>query len=134
MNERNFYLTGTRIVIVLITLLSLAAYWIMVISYIGLYNNITNIILCCIPMLFLTNVIIYFCCYWLQSYPFQDIDKEDDVMVSDMLCLINESMYDINGDSLGVCQGIYMSGNGIRVMIQGRLYDINDVYAYEEKK
>lgn len=131
MNKRNFYLIGTRIATVLVVLLSLGVTWFIAITYLSTYNSILTAIAGYTPILFLTCIIAYACCVWLQVHPFQNELDAGNLTIGDLLCLLDSEMYDGEANLLGRCKGIYMTEQGIRVMIDGKLYDVADVYLYD---
>lgn len=131
MNERNFYLTGTRIATVLVVLLSLGVTWFIAITYLSTYSSILTVVAGYAPILFLTCIMVYACYVWLQVHPFQNELEADNLSVNDLLCLLDSEMYDGEANLLGRCKGIYMTEQDIRVMINGRLYDVTDVYLYD---
>lgn len=131
MNERNFYLTGTRIATVLVVLLSLGVTWFIAISYLSAYSSIMTMIAGYAPILFLTGIMIYACYVWLQVHPFQNELGAGTLNVNELLCLLDSDMYDSENNLLGRCKGIYMTEREIRVMVDGKLYNVADVYLYD---
>lgn len=131
MNERNFYLTGTRITTILVMLLSLGVTWFIAISYLSTYSSIMTSVAGYAPILFLSCIMVYVCCIWLQVYPLQNELDADSLSVNELLYLLDSDMYDGEENLLGRCKGIYITEREIRVMINGKLYDVTDVYLYD---
>lgn len=130
MNEKNFYLNTPRIISIIGTIISLGMVWVIVVNYLITYNDILMTISGCVPVAFITGVVIYIYYYWLQVCPVEISEEQEYMWILDVIELIGYKLCDKEQNILGVCQGVYFGERYISVMADGKLYDLKDVNVY----
>lgn len=125
MIERYLYFTKARVFVILLTIASLVGVGIQL----GTVSNLQDAILNFLITFSLTVILAWLEGEWVQHPPkdTREIIEYNGVNFS-LTNAIGKVAYDKDGNELGLCTGAYFTKDAIRLMVDGRLYDINEVY------
>jgi hypothetical protein len=126
MVEKYYYLTVERILNVF---LSIGAYVLLGIWLFRTFDGSTlqPFVGGAYAYLCLTGV--YFFIKICSAYPYPEFCEGDFNLDN----IFSQEGFDKDNNSLGICTGAYFSEHGIRLMVGGHLYDVEDVYFCDDE-
>lgn len=132
MMEKYLYFTKARIVIILLTIISLVGLPIRLKEAVTWQEALLNLSI----MLSLAFILGGLEAEWITHPPkglYDDVVeyKGDAFSLNGAL---GEKAYDKDENELGICTGVYFTENAIRLMVGEHLYDLSEVYFEEEEE
>lgn len=132
MMEKYLYFTKARIVIILLTIISLVGLPIRLKEAVTWQEALLNLSI----MLSLAFILGGLEAEWITHPPkglYDDVVeyKGDSFSLNGAL---GEKAYDKDENEIGICTGVYFTENAIRFMVGDHLYDLSEVYFEEEEE